>query len=86
VRIANSHRRFEQLECKCEGAGLSLRTHYAININGSGYEPSRIIDGKGGSLFYQQTRTYDLTEPLILGATPPSVKQGLNITVSFTYK
>ena len=66
--------------------GLSLRTHYAINPDGSGYESSRIIDTKGRSLFYQQTITFDMTERLILGATPPPVKRVLSITLPYTYK
>jgi hypothetical protein len=65
---------------------LSLRTHYAINADKTGYQPSRIIDSNGRSLFYNQTRTINMTEELILGATPPPVQQILQYTVPFTYK
>ena len=57
-----------------------------INLDGSGFEPSRIIDSNGGSLFYQQTIDLDMTERLILGANPPPVKQVISISVPFSYK
>lgn len=86
-KIVDSEKYATHVENQIRGEnGLSLRTHYVINPDGSGYEPSRIIDSKGGSLFYQQTHTYDITEPLILGATPPPVMQILSITAPFTYK
>lgn len=66
--------------------GLPLRTHYAINVDGSGYEPSRIVDSKGESKFYQKTTTFNITLPLIMGATPPSVLKVLSITIPFTYR
>ena len=86
-RIRESEKYATHVENQMRGENrLSLRTHYAINPDGSGYNPSRIIDSKGGSLFYQQTSTYDMTERLILGATPPPIKRVLSITVPFTYK
>ena len=86
-KITESEKYATHVENQIRGENrLSLRTHYAINPDGSGYNPSRIIDSKGGSLFYQQTSTYDMTERLILGATPPPIKRVLSITVPFTYK
>ncbi|MDD2196903.1 MAG: M91 family zinc metallopeptidase [Bacteroidales bacterium] len=86
-KITESEKYATHVENQIRGENrLSLRTHYAINPDGSGYNHSRIIDSKGGSLFYQQTSTYDMTERLILGATPPPIKRVLSITVPFTYK
>ncbi|MFA8301438.1 MAG: RHS repeat-associated core domain-containing protein [Hyphomicrobiales bacterium] len=86
-KITESEKYATHVENQIRGEnGLPLRTHYAINSDGNSYEPSRIIDSKGSSLFYQQTSTYDITERLILGTTLPPVKQVFSVTIPFIYK
>ena len=65
--------------------GVSLRTHYAFNSNGTPNASTRIINSKGTSLFYTQTNTLNLTPKLILGATPPSAPRIISITSPFKY-
>jgi hypothetical protein len=87
IKIRDSEKYATHIENQVRGENrLSLRTHYAANPDGSGYKPTRIIDRKGNSRFYNQTKSYDMTERLILGATPPPVKRILKVTVPYTYK
>lgn len=63
--------------------GLSLRTHYAINRDGTGYNPSRILT-PGGSSMYFTRKVRSLEFKMINGLTPQGVLK--TIYKPFKYK
>ncbi len=65
--------------------GVALRTHYAINTDGTPHAGTRILNSKGASIYYNQTNTYDFTPDLILGATPPPKHLIISVTTPYTY-
>ncbi|MBE9468056.1 MAG: hypothetical protein IMY72_07010, partial [Bacteroidetes bacterium] len=65
--------------------GVPLRTNYAINSDGTPNVATRILNSNGTSRFYNQTNTYNITPNLILGATPPPIRQIISVTSPFKY-
>lgn len=62
---------------------LDLRTHYLINPDGSAYEPSTLFSPAGGSLFFNETFRYDISNDPVLN--PYLEQQWLEIIAPFSY-
>lgn len=63
--------------------GVALRTHYAYNPNGSGFEPTRMINATNStSLYYTQSQTHNTTR--IVSGIP--VTTSTIVPVPFVYR